>query len=83
MRFFLEALSQPETALYVKHRMEVAGGSIELFTPDALALIHERSGGIPRRINQLCDSTLLTGYGKNVKTIDSDLIQETIKSLSL
>jgi len=83
MRFFLEALNHSETELYVRHRMEVAGGNSELFTTDALALIHERSGGIPRRINLLCDSSLLTGYGKNSKTIDSELVQETIKSLSL
>jgi len=83
MRFFLEALGHSETELYVRHRMEVAGGNIELFTADALAMIHERSGGIPRRINQLCDSSLLTGYGKGCKSIDSELVQETIKSLSL
>lgn len=83
MRFFLEALNSAETEHYMAHRLQVAGGSISLFTKDAVALIHERSGGIPRRINQLCDSSLLTGYGKTSKVIDSELVQETIKSLSL
>jgi general secretion pathway protein A len=83
MRFFLEPLNLSETDHYIHHRLEVAGGSKTLFSQDAIATIHERAGGIPRRINQLCDSALLTGYGKNAKTIDSDLVQETIKSLSL
>jgi type II secretory pathway predicted ATPase ExeA len=83
MRFFLEQLNLAETGHYIHHRLEVSGGAKTLFTQDAIATIHERSGGIPRRINQLCDSALLTGYGKNSKVVDSELVQETIKSLSL
>jgi type II secretory pathway predicted ATPase ExeA len=83
MRFHLEALSQAETENYIRHRMQVAGGAPGLFEPDALALIHERAGGIPRRINQLCDTSLLTGYGKNATSIGRDLVDETIRSLAL
>ncbi|MHB9154215.1 MAG: ExeA family protein [Endomicrobiales bacterium] len=83
MRFFLEALNRTDTENYIRHRLSVAGGNTEIFTTDAITLIHERSGGIPRRINQLCDTTLLTGYGKGVLAVDADLVQETIKSLSL
>lgn len=83
MRFYLEALNRTDTENYIRHRLSVAGGDTGIFTNDAITLIHERSGGIPRRINQLCDTTLLTGYGKSVTSVDADLVQETIKSLSL
>lgn len=83
MRFYLEALSRADAENYIHHRLSVAGGNTETFTADAIALIHERSGGIPRRINQLCDTSLLTGYGKSVSSINADLVQETITSLSL
>ncbi|MCB4790983.1 MAG: AAA family ATPase [Elusimicrobia bacterium] len=83
MRFFLQALEKNDTDNYIRFRLKKAGGNQDLFTAEAMALIHERSGGIPRRINQLCDTSLLTGYGKEAKTIDKDIVQETISSLSL
>ena len=83
MRFFLQALNRSETEQYIKHRLITAGGRTDIFTPDAIEMVHERSGGIPRRINQLCDSTLLTGFGKDAKNITAELVQEAINSLSL
>jgi general secretion pathway protein A len=83
MRFYLENLNREETALYIKHRVKVAGGNPAIFTDSAVALIFERAGGIPRRINQLCDTSLLTGYGSEAKAVDDNIVQETIKSLSL
>lgn len=83
MRFYLEALNLSETTNYVRHRMEVAGGNPDLFDTDAIALIHERAGGIPRRINQLCDTSLLTGYGKGVPMITKEIVEETARSLAV
>ncbi len=83
MRFYLEALNRAETELYIKHRLQLAGGNPTLFNSEAITLIHERSGGIPRRINQLCDTSLLTGYGKESTAISRDVVDETIKSMSL
>jgi type II secretory pathway predicted ATPase ExeA len=83
MRFYLEALNLPDTENYIKHRLQVAEGNPALFDTEAVTLIHERSGGIPRRINQLCDTSLLTGYGKGASAITRPLVEETIKSLSL
>jgi len=83
MRFFLEPLSGAEVAQYIAHRLNVAGAVNKIFTDDAIALIAERSGGIPRRINLLCDSALLVGYGKGIKTIDTDTIVETVQSLQV
>ena len=83
MRFFLQALDKNDTENYIKHRIRTAGGNPAIFSDEATAMIHERSGGIPRRINQLCDTSLLTGYGKGAKIITGELVQETISSLSL
>ncbi|MBN1824040.1 MAG: AAA family ATPase [Endomicrobiales bacterium] len=83
MRFYLEPLNRSETEQYIHHRLKVSGGAPEIFTDAAVNILHERSGGIPRRINQLCDSALLTGYGKNSKNIDDEVVNETVRSLSL
>ena len=42
------------------HRRRVASAS-RLFTREAVALIHEYSGGIPRTISVLCDNALVNG----------------------
>ncbi|MFH1367779.1 MAG: AAA family ATPase [Elusimicrobiota bacterium] len=83
MRYYLDNLDASETDHYIKHRLKVVGSNSDIFTQKAIDLIHERSGGIPRRINQLCDSSLLTGYGKEADIIDDEIVEETIRSLSL
>ncbi len=62
-RFHLGTLSEPETRQYIAHRMAVAGLRGPLpFADKALARIHTLTGGVPRRINLLCDRALLGAY---------------------
>ena len=58
-RFHLSAFGLQETGDYIRHRIAVAGVDRPLFTRGALRLVHRYSGGIPRRINILCDRALL------------------------
>ena len=83
MRFHLDALTREETSAYINHRLSIAGAKKSLFSSEALQVVFERSGGIPRRINQVCDSALLTGYGKDANIIDAEIVKEAIQSLSL
>jgi putative secretion ATPase (PEP-CTERM system associated) len=60
--YHLGPLDQAETAAYILHRLQVAGWQGDpSFSPDALALIHQYTGGIPRRINITCDRLMLMG----------------------
>src|SRR5712692_10462182 len=80
----LEPLSAAETARYIEHRLRVArytGGL--LFAPDALALIAERSQGIPRNINNMCFSALMLGYSRGCKIIGADIVQEVVAQSEL
>ena len=77
MRCHVGPLSLEETAGYVQHRLQVAGATEELFSPDTLAFIHERTGGIPRRINHLCDMALLSGFGKQAPQVSLEIIEKT------
>ncbi|MBU0759948.1 MAG: AAA family ATPase [Candidatus Omnitrophica bacterium] len=72
----LDALSEKDTQEYVLHRIKIAGGKNNIFTLDAIKFIHDRSGGIPRRINRMCDLALLTGFGKKLTKIDKDVIKQ-------
>lgn len=69
-RFHLTALTERETAQYVRHRLEVAGLSRVLpFDRTALREVHRLSRGIPRRINLLCDRALLGAYARARGTV--------------
>ncbi|MDI6839371.1 MAG: AAA family ATPase [bacterium] len=81
MRYNLDGLNHADTVNYVKHRLKVAGCDNELFTLSALGLVFDRAGGIPRRINQICDMCLFTGFVKKVKSIDNEIVKEAIDSL--
>ena len=63
LRFHVSALSQSETADYIRHRLEVAGaGDRQLFDEDTFAEIFRYSGGVPRLINTLCDTAMMAAY---------------------
>jgi general secretion pathway protein A len=70
-RCHLPALSAEETAQYVRHRLAVAGPAAPMpFDAGALATIHQRTGGVPRRINLLCDRALLGAYAHGRNNVD-------------
>jgi general secretion pathway protein A len=80
----LEPLCASETAQYIEHRLRAAGSSDRaIFTPEALALIAERSHGIPRSINNLCFNALQIGYSKECGTIDAEIVWSVADKLDL
>jgi len=63
VRWSLEPMSAAETAEYVQHRMRIASGRERaIFSRRSLRSIRQRSRGIPRLVNLLCDRALLAGY---------------------
>jgi general secretion pathway protein A len=81
-RCHLPALSPDETALYVRHRLQVAGLGAELpFDAKALRTIHALCGGVPRRINLLCDRALLGGYAGSRRRIDRATVEQAAREV--
>jgi type II secretory pathway predicted ATPase ExeA/HSP20 family molecular chaperone IbpA len=80
----LEPLTAEETACYIEHRLKVAGFSGgRLFEPEALALIGERSQGIPREINNLCFNALSLGEARRSLTISGEIAQEVFAKVTV
>lgn len=73
----LDAFDLPTTIEYIKHRLAVAGRDM-LFDDSALEQIFTVSGGIPRKINRVCDLSLLVGYSKELSVINSSAVNEAI-----
>jgi general secretion pathway protein A len=77
--FHLTPLNEEDTKKYVIHRLKVASKTDnEFFTEKALGLIYQFSQGVPRLVNQICDSSLLTAYIMEKKVIDETILLEVI-----
>ncbi len=81
----LHPFSVEETHLYVRHRLRVAGYDFKtpLFTPQAGALIAKYSGGIPRIINNICFNALSLGCVLKQKSIQEEVVRESLDDLDL
>ena len=76
-RFHLDALSEAETAQYIRHRLEVSGLKRALpFDRQALKRIHQLTRGVPRRINLLCDRALLGAFAGGHDTVSRDIVHK-------
>jgi len=83
VRAMILPLDLRETSRYVQHRMSVAGAAGSTFlTPAAERLLHRRSRGVPRRINQLCDRALLAACLRNAGRVEPEDVVRAAASLS-
>jgi general secretion pathway protein A len=59
--YHLGPMDADETARYIQHRLHLVGWSNDpSFSPEAMAAIYSVTGGVPRRINTLCNRLLLS-----------------------
>ena len=71
-RLHIEPTTPDDTADYVRHRLRVAGGGDrDLFTPDAIALLHEAAGGL-RDLDRLSEAALRDAWRRKKKLVERD-----------
>ena len=68
VRYQMKGMTPDETAGYIRHHLEQAGRTAELFTDEAIAQIHQAARGKPRTVNNICTAALIAtaGAGKNL-----------------
>ncbi|MGB5622828.1 MAG: AAA family ATPase [Gammaproteobacteria bacterium] len=82
LRYHLRPLSDEETSEYIRHRLAVAGaGDREIFEPATFDLVYKYSGGVPRLINTLCDTAMLSAFAENQDHIAEDQILAAVDEL--
>jgi len=74
-------LALSDTAGYIKHHLSFCGRSDNLFSDDAVSLIHKTSGGIPRRINNLSIQALMAGYLEKKSIIDEATAKRAVAEI--
>ena len=78
--FTLEPLVRADVAQYVNFRMRAAGyKGPDVFSPAALKLIASASLGLTRRINILCDKSLLAAFAGNTHQITAAHVKAAIR----
>jgi general secretion pathway protein A len=84
LRCEIKPLRADEVSAYIRARLKTAGATrLDLFTPEAVALIYRASEGIPRLINNICDNALLTGFAMSTQQITPEIVAEVVESLDL
>lgn len=68
--YHLGPLNLEETGAYICHRLEVVGWTKDpIFDEQAIEVIFQITGGIPRQINTLCNRLMLNAYLEESHTI--------------
>jgi putative secretion ATPase (PEP-CTERM system associated) len=76
-------LDQDETQHYIEHRLKCAGSTGKpSFEPAAFEAIYKASGGIPRRINSVCDRLLLAGFLANKMHLELTDVNEVVREFA-
>lgn len=78
----LPTLTLQETEAYIKNRLQEMNNKQQMkdiFSEEAINKIFQYSNGNPRKINILCNNSLVLGYLKSVEKIDAEII-EKVKS---
>jgi general secretion pathway protein A len=76
--YHLTAMDLTTVRAYVGHRMSVAGCARKVFTRTAVDLIYERTGGVPRLVNQLCDLSLVYAFSNDKRTVTAATVQRVL-----
>ncbi len=80
----LKPLSSEEVKEYINHRLQQAGcNKTAVFSDPAFELIHEKTLGVPRKINIFVDRLLLFGFLEELDNINADAINEVAKEMEV
>jgi len=82
LRFHLTALSKSDTSLYIQHRLEVAGSQgRQIFDQECYPLVFRYTGGIPRLVNTLCDTSMMAAFAQDRDVVKVEDMRAAIEEL--
>jgi type II secretory pathway predicted ATPase ExeA len=82
LRFHLGALSRDDMRAYVLHRLEVAGaGGRQVFADDTFPELFRYTGGVPRLVNTLCDTAMMSAFNEDRDVVTTQDITNAVGEL--
>lgn len=83
LRCDLRSLSPQETLAYVAGRLHAAGGDAQVFTREAVGVMHRRARGIPRTISVIADNALLTAFALGKRPVTTEIVLEVCREFDI
>ena len=79
---FLAPMDSTETIQYIDHRLQMAGSSFDdCFESNCKDSIFKKTNGVPRSINQLCDSALLVCKAEKQHKVNRKILKKAYLAL--
>lgn len=74
-RGHMETLSRDEMQSYLQHHLNIAGCKQNLFSEQAVTAIHQGSGGLLRRANNLARGALVSAASEKCNTVSAEHVR--------
>jgi len=81
LRYTMPAMTAAETASYISHHMKLVGRPDQLFTEDAIGLIHTTARGYPRAVNNLCLQALVAAFAGAKSLVDETAARAAVSEV--
>lgn len=81
VKCLLRPMTEAETVSYVSSRLQTAGARRAIFLPESMTTLFELSGGVPRKINRICDLALLVGFADESSSISPEQVEAVSEEL--
>jgi len=78
-RLQIDSSSPDDTAEYLRHRLKVAGADREIFTDDAIAILHEAAGGL-RDLDRLAEAAMRDAGRRKKKLVERDVVMRVAEA---
>jgi len=86
LRAHLEPLDITETEAYIEKRLQIAGADLQgdrIFPANTAAAVFERSKGLPRLINTICENALIAAYARQCHCVTPEIIEDVAREFRL
>lgn len=81
MRIHIKPLDYVNTGKYILYRLKKAGAKNGIFSKEAIETIYKASAGIPLRINNICDRSLLIGLTHKSGMVTVKMVEGALADL--
>lgn len=83
LRIDLDPWDAADTEQFLKSSLALVGCDMPVFAEGAIARLHELSCGIPRRVTQLADLSLLAAAGRELPQVDAEVVESAYHALGV
>ncbi|MFF3313748.1 ExeA family protein [Streptomyces sp. NPDC002952] len=81
LRYTMPGMTSSETTSYITHHLKLVGRPDQLFTEDAVSLIHTTSRGYPRAVNNLSLQSLVAAFAAGKNLVDEAATRSAVSEV--